>query len=122
MTFNAQHPGATSVELTLYHRRDAMGNNDNTVYGKRTLHGCLIDHLNWSTAKGLWDDTETDLIALNIPCAYHDNTFSHDELQTGNEVKIPDGAPMAGLWVIESRAACSADAEIGDTVRLRRKK
>lgn len=123
MSFNPGHPGATTIELTLYHRRDGKNNLDNTKYGTYTLHGCLIDHLNWSSAKGFWDESEEDSIALNIPCLYHHpiDGLTHGAIIKGCELTIPTGRPMAGTWVVDSLPACSADAEIGDILRVRRK-
>lgn len=126
-TFNEGHPWGITVTLTVRERRDATGRVKPQPVATYTLDGCLIDHLNWSVAKGLWDDSETDSLALNIPCPYrysitttNGTPLTHEQVLTGSEVRIPEGSPMAGLWVIDSTPACSGDPDLGDVVRLKR--
>lgn len=126
--FNQRNPLTTDVTLVLRKRRDHLAHIDNTVYGEVALQNCLVDHIGWSTAKGLWDDSEEDVIAINYQCSYHQeylvNTgeaLSHEMITKGCEIVIPEGAPMAGTWIIDSRPSCSADPLLGDVVRCRRK-
>lgn len=122
-------PGTVDATLTIHTRPDPLGRVIQAHSGKAVLRRCMIDHLSWSVARGLFDQSEEDKIALNFPCCYHESIMledgsrqlTHDDFVIESEVEIPAGSAMAGVWLVDSLPACSNDPDLGDTIRLKRK-